>query len=85
VPSSGGPDGPTTKIARKLAGDFQPDVAAGAYTESGAGHHGARSEPALGPGATIVDGRYRLLVFHGGPPGLSSGRRWTWPSTGRWR
>lgn len=22
------------------------------------------------PGATIADGRYRLLVFHGGPPGL---------------
>jgi len=24
----------------------------------------------LGPGATVADGRYRLLVFHGGPPGL---------------
>ena len=22
------------------------------------------------PGASIADGRYRLLVFHGGPPGL---------------
>ena len=62
VPSSGGPDGPTTQISRKLADDFQPDVAAG--------HHVAHSEPALGPGATIADGRYRLLVFHGGPPGL---------------
>ena len=49
------------------AGDFQPDVAAGPRPS---GRHEARPDSALGPGATIADGRYRLLVFHGGPPGL---------------
>ena len=67
MPPSGGPDRPTTKIPRQPAGDFQPDVAAGPRP---AGRHEARSESSLGPGATIADGRYRLLVFHGGPPGL---------------
>jgi len=70
VPSSGGPDGPTTKIAHKPAGDFHPDVVAGPYTEGGVGQHAARAESTLSPGSTIADGRYRLLVFHGGPPGL---------------
>ena len=34
------------------------------------GRHEAPSVPHLVPGANIADGRYRLLVFHGGPAGL---------------
>ena len=68
MPSDNRPEAPTTHIPRQLAGDFQPDVAA----EGGVPHgrHEAYSGSPLGPGATIADGRYRLLVFHGGPPGL---------------
>ena len=68
MPSAGRPDGPTTHIPRQLADDFQPDVVAGESAQHG--RHEARSDSSLGPGATIADGRYRLLVFHGGPPGL---------------
>lgn len=50
------------------AGDFQPDVAASG--ERRGGRHEAPSGTHLVPGANIADGRYRLLVFHGGPPGL---------------
>ncbi len=44
---------------------FQPDVP-GHLTETGQSSGGVH----LVPGATVADGRYRLLVFHGGPPGL---------------
>ena len=67
MPSANRPDGPTRKMPSRPAGDFQPDVAAGPRPS---GRHEARPDSALGPGATIADGRYRLLVFHGGPPGL---------------
>jgi putative peptidoglycan lipid II flippase len=68
MPSAGRSDGPTTHIPRQLAGEFQPDVAA---TDSAQhGRHEARPGNLLSPGATIADGRYRLLVFHGGPRGL---------------
>ena len=68
MPPADRPDGPTTHIPRQLADEFQPDVAAGDGAHHG--RHEARSGGPLGPGATIADGRYRLLVFHGGPPGL---------------
>lgn len=67
--------GATTKLPRQSADSFHPDVAAGA-TPGGGGesyggrHHSPDSDDELIPGATIVGGRYRLLVSHGGPPGL---------------
>ena len=64
--------GATTKMPRTAAGDFQPDVPGEAPAEPArrTGRHGARSPLPLGPGATVANGRYRLLVFHGGPTGL---------------
>ncbi|EHB55081.1 integral membrane protein MviN [Mycolicibacterium rhodesiae JS60] len=74
----------TTKIPRQAAGDFQPDVPAevqvGTVAPAAPPADGG-SEPAMEstadddeshliPGASIAGGRYRLLVFHGGPPGL---------------
>ena len=60
-------DDAATRIPHPPADDFQPDVAdtpaAGRPTPRAADAH-------LVPGATVSDGRYRLLVFHGGPPGL---------------
>ena len=32
--------------------------------------HAARSDSPPVPGGSVAEGRYRLLVFHGGPPGL---------------
>lgn len=65
------PSGKPSGVPRTPAGDFHPDLP---------GHGPGRGAPEfrdpggptthLVPGATIVDGRYRLLVFHGGPPGL---------------
>ena len=72
---AGPPGDATAKIPRPSAADFQPDVA-GRPTEnfavSGANFavSGARSALPLAPGATVANGRYRLLVFHGGPAGL---------------
>lgn len=69
---AGPPDDGTTKIPRQLADDFQPDVPGQSVAEStrrAGGPAGARPLP-LGPGATVANGRYRLLVFHGGPVGL---------------
>jgi putative peptidoglycan lipid II flippase len=69
---AGPPNDVTRKIPRQAADDFLPDVppepAADATrfierTE-------ARSALPLSPGATVANGRYRLLVFHGGPEGL---------------
>jgi putative peptidoglycan lipid II flippase len=68
---AGPPGDPTAKIPRQLADDFQPDVAgqpSGEATPRGA--PGAGGALPLGPGATVANGRYRLLVFHGGPTGL---------------
>ncbi len=68
----GGPPGDATaKIPRPRADEFQPDVP-GQPTADAAGHAGYASADALqlGPGATVANGRYRLLVFHGGPAGL---------------
>lgn len=67
MPPSGPPNEATSWIPRPTAGDFQPDVAAEPRT---GGRHEAPSVPHLVPGANIADGRYRLLVFHGGPTGL---------------
>jgi len=68
MPPAGRPDGPTTQIPSRLADEFQPDVTAADGAQHG--RHEVRSSSSLGPGATIADGRYRLLVFHGGPQGL---------------
>ena len=64
------PGDATAKIPRQVADDFQPDVAArpSADTRSVAGS--PRIALPLAPGATVANGRYRLLVFHGGPAGL---------------
>ena len=73
TPSPGRPDDPTTKIARQSAGDFQPDVAPvppSAGDSARRASTAAHTDSALGPGVTVADGRYRLLVSHGGPPGL---------------
>ena len=54
------------------AGDFQPDVA-GRPSDPAAPrgrHQAGPAESTLVAGAGIAEGRYRLLVFHGGPPGL---------------
>lgn len=72
------PPGPatesTTRHERPPADDFQPDVsptevlltppATGLDTPPGG------EEPHLIPGATLANGRYRLLVSHGGPAHL---------------
>ena len=50
------PDDATAGTARRSADDLPPAA--------------ARSAAHLVAGATDADGRYRLLVFHGGPPGL---------------
>ncbi|MGP4058281.1 murein biosynthesis integral membrane protein MurJ [Mycobacterium sp. 4D054] len=61
----------TTRINRPSADDFKPDV-----PESVGSAAETVVEPSPGddvhliPGATVVDGRYRLLVFHGGPATL---------------
>ncbi len=76
APPAGPPDadafGATTQIPHTAAGDFQPDVPGEAPAEPPrrVGRHGARNALPLGPGATVAGGRYRLLVFHGGPAGL---------------
>lgn len=74
----------TTKIPRQAAGDFQPDVpaevqigtVAPAVPPAEGGIEATLESTAdddeshLIPGASIAGGRYRLLVSHGGPPGL---------------
>lgn len=67
MPPAGPPGDATTRIPRSAADDFRPDVPGEVHvgtvpTDSAA--------PDLVPGASIADGRYRLLVFHGGPPAL---------------
>jgi putative peptidoglycan lipid II flippase len=65
TPAAGPPGDATAKIPHQLADDFQPDLPGGP-----AGRREIRGQLSLGPGATISSGRYRLLVFHGGPDGL---------------
>ena len=65
TPAAGPPGDATAKIPHQLADDFQPDLPGGP-----AGRREIRTRLSLGPGATISSGRYRLLVFHGGPDGL---------------
>jgi putative peptidoglycan lipid II flippase len=72
VPPAGPPYDATTKIPRQAADDFQPDVS-GEYAADAprrAVRQEARAALPLGPGATVANGRYRLLVFHGGPDNL---------------
>lgn len=70
IPNDPPASDPTSWIPRQLADDFQPDVAASPDVARGGGRHEAPSGTHLVPGANIADGRYRLLVFHGGPSGL---------------
>lgn len=59
----------TTTISRYSADSFQPDVPAGP-ADFGGRHQAPDPDTELVAGATVVGGRYRLLVSHGGPPGL---------------
>jgi putative peptidoglycan lipid II flippase len=83
MPPVGPPSDATTKIPRQAADDFQPDVPADVQVGTVAPPiaFDAPREPAMNPtppeddahlipGASVGGGRYRLLVFHGGPPGL---------------
>lgn len=72
APSPGPPDDVTTHIPRRAAGDFRPDVAGEPPDEASprAGGYDTRGALPLAPGATVANGRYRLLVFHGGPENL---------------
>lgn len=81
---SGTPSGddPAHRGPRSAADDFHPDVPVGSadfaepratarYDTPSAGRYSASpTDTPLVPGASIAGGRYRLLVFHGGPPGL---------------
>ena len=66
---AGPPNDATAKIPRPRADEFQPDVAGQPAVRPVAGRGSSGALP-LGPGATVANGRYRLLVFHGGPAGL---------------
>jgi len=72
TPPAGPPNDPAAKIPHQFADEFQPDVPGTApVRRSGrARPRTNRAGLSLGPGATIADGRYRLLVSHGGPAGL---------------
>lgn len=59
-----------TRIPRPAADDFQPDVARRPGAAARHASPSSSSDAHLVPGASISGGRYRLLVFHGGPPGL---------------
>ena len=55
--------------------DFRPDAPSPGPPEQATAHipvpaFGDVASAHLVPGTSIADGRYRLLVFHGGPPGL---------------
>jgi putative peptidoglycan lipid II flippase len=69
-PPAGPPNDATAKIPRRAADDFQPDVAAESAAPRRAVRPESRAALPLSPGATVANGRYRLLVFHGGPEGL---------------
>lgn len=65
---TGPPGDATAKISRQRADEFQPDVPGRPAAEPPVQQSGGGLP--LGPGATVANGRYRLLVFHGGPAGL---------------
>jgi len=70
------------ELPRPVADDFQPDIPAqvaeatrgpipfDAPRERGPEPPASQDDAHLVPGARIAGGRYRLLVFHGGPPPL---------------
>ncbi|MGE2737269.1 murein biosynthesis integral membrane protein MurJ [Mycolicibacterium vaccae] len=73
--ASPGPDTPTgARPDRPSADDFQPDVppteVMPAPPTQGLDPTPGSDELHLIPGATLANGRYRLLVFHGGPEHL---------------
>ncbi|MGE2732648.1 murein biosynthesis integral membrane protein MurJ [Mycolicibacterium vaccae] len=73
--ASPGPDTPTgARPDRPSADDFQPDVppteVMPAAPTQGLDPTPGSDELHLIPGATLANGRYRLLVFHGGPEHL---------------
>ena len=73
ISSAATPESATTKIPHHGADDFQPDVAptTAIPIDNTFGRHQAPDpDTHLVAGATVADGRYRLLVSHGGPPGL---------------
>ncbi|MBU3748865.1 MAG: murein biosynthesis integral membrane protein MurJ [Mycobacterium sp.] len=70
VTPAGPPGDATAKIPRPPADAFQPDVAGRPAEQSDRTAERPAGALPLGPGATVANGRYRLLVFHGGPAGL---------------
>ncbi|HTY28676.1 MAG TPA: murein biosynthesis integral membrane protein MurJ [Mycobacterium sp.] len=64
MPPAGPPGEATTKIPRQAADVLRPGVPADAQVGT------VEDDTHLIPGATVGAGRYRLLVFHGGPPAL---------------
>ena len=75
VPPAGpaGPAPPPPRPRHAVGGDFAGDPtreAMGLPVPRAAADSPRTDDLQLMPGATIFDGRYRLLVFHGGPAGL---------------
>ena len=70
-PSGNGPvPEATTKIPRPAVDEFASAATAAADAPTVISTPAPDAESALMPGAVVAGGRYRLLVFHGGPPGL---------------
>ena len=64
---------PTARLPRPpgdFAGDPMREPTAFTTARETADSSGAEIEPDLIPGASLVGGRYRLLLFHGGPAGI---------------
>jgi putative peptidoglycan lipid II flippase len=68
--SSGPTNGTTTRIPADYGGDPTREPMSFAPPREQVEAATADADVQLIPGATIADGRYRLLVFHGGPPNL---------------
>lgn len=66
-PSGRAPGASSPQPGRPAADDLHPDVAG---VSSAAPARSDHPDTHRVPGTVIADGRYRLLVFHGGPPGL---------------
>lgn len=62
--------GPTPPNADFAGDPSREPLAFDAPREPAMEHPGADDTTPLMPGASVADGRYRLLVSHGGPPGL---------------
>jgi len=61
----------TTQLPRSVVGDVPPTATSSADSPTIAAHASPTTDAGpLVPGANIAGGRYRLLVFHGGPPAL---------------